>query len=231
MFTPTIIKILKYLRDSKERRTVEELAIIIDESPDYVTKALEKMIAVDLVAQEEGAYLYNDTYQNNHFTERLMKLNEIVSRKPSKELLIRGVICQCPSQYLFHLPILVEILEKEGIDAQELDQFLKQEIANNYLKMIRVAFLRNEVSVVPTCMPPSYFHYLSQLGIIDNDKYNNLKRNHSACEFQEEDYLIAQYPLQLVNQAKDYLERERIELISSLRRMGLVEWSWPKWGK
>src|SRR4030042_1524155 len=126
MFTPTIIKMLKYFRDTNAKKTKEDLAVIIGESPEYVNKALEKVIALNGVVSEEGAYYYNTTTPNNKLAERLIELYEIASRKLAKELLIRGLMCQIPYQHMFHLPTLIEILKKEGIEGQELDQFLKQ---------------------------------------------------------------------------------------------------------
>lgn len=228
MFTPIFIRILKCLRDAKSGKTGEELAVIIKASPEDVSKALEKLIAVDLVAQEEGAYLYNDTQKNNETLERLTKLHETVKEKPDKELLIRGVICLLPSRYLLHLPTLIEIFEQEGINEPELTRFLEQEIASSYLKRITVVYLREKTPFVPACMPPDYFDYLKNRGIIDQDKQKFPAGNDNAGEYEEEDYLITQYPLELVNPAKEYLERERMELKNHLRRNGLFEWNQQK---
>jgi hypothetical protein len=213
MFTPTIIKVLKYLRDTKAKKTKEEIAVIIGESPEYVNKALEKLIAVNVVVPEEGAYYYNSTTPNNELAERLMELYEITSRKPAKELLIRGLMCQIPYQHLFHLPTLIELLEKEEIEEQELDQFLEQEIANGYLEMTRVIFHRYKV--IPICMFPDYSSYPYYYP----DGYRS---QDSRCEFKEENYLIVQYPPELANPAKEYIERERTELVNNLRRKGVV---------
>ena len=216
MFTPTIIKILKYLKDTKAKKTKEELSIIIGESPDYVNKALEKLIAVNIVVTKKNEYWYNTTPSSNKLAERLIELYGIAFRGPPKELLIRGLICQIPYQHMLHLPVLMEILEKEGIEKQELDQFLNQEIDNGYLERTSVIFYRYKF--VPACMSPDYnpnpYYY--------TDRYRSHKQKDSNCELKEEDYLIVQYPPELSNPAKEYMEKERAELIDNLRRSGVV---------
>ena len=229
MFMPTIAKVLRYLKDTRAKKTQKELAIIIDEPEESVNKALERLIAIDVIAQEAGDYFYVPTPESDEFSTRLMEIYDKVSQKPAKELLMRGLICQIPSQYLFHIPTLLEILEREGFDKQELDQFLEQESANGYLKRIRVVYVGLESSIIPICIPPFYFHYLSQLGIIDDQKYSSLRREYKEHESREEDYLIAQYPPELANPAKEYIERERRELKDNLHRRDLVSWGGGLW--
>ena len=229
MFTPAVVKVIKYLKDTGAKKNQEELANIIDEPPEYVNKALERLIAIDVVTQEEGGYLYHATPGSDRFSAQMVEVYEKVSRKPAQEMLIRGLICQIPSRYLFHIHTLLEILEKEGFDKEELDQFLEQEIANGYLKRIRVVYIGKGLSIIPIYIPPYYFYRLRHLEIIDHKKYHSLKQEYSEYEFQEEDYLIAQYPPELANPAREYIERERGELRDSLRRRGLVSWEGGLW--
>lgn len=229
MFVPTIVKVLNYLKGVKAKKTKEELFISIDEPQEYVNKALEKLIAIDIVAQEGCDYSYNDNPFSGEFCDRLAELYESLSRKPDKELLIRGLICQIPSQYLFHLPTLVQMLQKEGIDEQELHQFLEQEITNGYLKRIKAHYIDMEPHVTPICIPPFYLHYLNHLGIIDHDMYSSSKHDYRADKLEEEDYLIAQYPPELANSAKNYIEEERKELKDNLRSREMVSWGGGLW--
>jgi hypothetical protein len=56
------------------------------------------------------------------------------------------------------------------------------------------------------------------LGIIESEKYKRVKRVYKGYELHEEDYLIAQYPPEVANPAKEYLESERKEMRDSLER-------------
>jgi hypothetical protein len=229
MFTPAVVKVIKYLKDTGAKKTQEELATIIDEPLEYVNKALGKLIAINVVTQEEEGYLYHATPDSNQFAAQLMEVYEKVNRKPAKEMLIRGLICQIPPQYLFHIHTLLEILQQEGVEREEFDQFLVQETAKGYLKRIRVVYIGKEPSIVPIYIPPYYFYRLHHLGIIDHQKYASLKQESKDDEFQEEDYLIARYPPELANPAREYIERERGELRDNLRKRGLVSWGGGLW--
>jgi hypothetical protein len=50
MFTPTIVKAIRYLRESGARKNKQDLAAIIEEREEYINKALEKLVAADLVS-------------------------------------------------------------------------------------------------------------------------------------------------------------------------------------
>jgi len=229
MFTPAIVKLVNYLKDTGAKKTQEELATIIDEPLEYVNKALGRLTAIDVVTHEEGGYLYHATPDSDQFSAQLVEVYEKVNRKPAKEMLIRGLICQIPSQYLFHIHTLLEILQQEGVEREEFDQFLEQEIDKGYLKRIRVVYIGKRISIIPIYIPPYYFYRLHHLGIIDHQEYDSLKQGDRDYEFQEEDYLIAQYPPELANPAREYIGRERGELRDNLRRRGLVSWGGGLW--
>jgi len=229
MFTPTIVKLVRYLKDTGAKKTQGELATIIDEPLEYVNKALGRLIAIDVVAQEEEGYLYHATPDSDQFSARLVEIYEKVNRKPAKEMLIRGMICQIPPQYLFHIHTLLEILQREGVEREEFDRFLEQEIAQGYLKRIRVVYIGKELSIIPIYIPPYYFYRLHHLGIIDHQKYASFKQGYKDDKFQEEDYLIARYPPELANTAREYIERERGELRDNLRKRGSVSWGGGLW--
>ncbi len=229
MFTPTIIKVLKYLKDTGAKKTKEELATIIEEELEYVNKALERLVTINVVTQKEEGFLYHTTPYSDEFSARLLEVYETVSRKPAKELIMRGLICQIPSQYLLHIHTLLEILGQEGVDKQELEQFLEQEMANGYLRRIKVIYIGIEPSTIPICIPPYYYYHLRHLGIIDHEKYKSIKQEYQGYELHEEDYLIAQYPPEVANPAKEYIERERKEMRDSLRRKGWLSWGGELW--
>lgn len=225
MFTPTIIKIISHLRYSKEKISINEIIAIIQENPDHVNIALEKLLAMGLVVREGDTYVYNCTGQNNEITDRLLKLYHVVSQGTSKEFLIRGVLCQVPAQYFLHLPPLQEIFTGEGIDTKELDKFLQQEMTSNFLEIKKIVYVKKKIPFIRMCMPPYYYNYLVEKGVIRDEKDQSYQANGIGDEFQEEDYLVTQYPQQMEAAARKYLEMERKELADYLRRRGLAEWS------
>ena len=177
-----------------------------------------------MVMKEGGLYLYKATPYSEEFSARLAEVYETVSRKPAKELFVRGLICHIPSQYLFHVDTLLEMLEQEGFDREELRQFLQQEHERGYLKIIKLTYIGVEPHAIPVCIPPFYFYYLRHLGLVDHGGYKRLLRGYKDYEFNEQDYLVAQYPPELADPAREYIERARKEMKDSLRRKGLQAW-------
>lgn len=225
MFTPIIIEIISHLRYSKEKISINEIIAIMQDNPDHVNTALEKLLAMGLVIREGDTYFYNRTDRNNELTGRMLRIYEAVNQGSSKESLIRGVLCQVPSLYLLHLPPLKEIFKGEGIDTQELDDFLQQEKAGNYLEIKKIVYIKKKIPFIRMCMPPYYFDYLINKGIICDEKDQSNIADGSGFELQEEDYLITRYPQQMEAAAREHLGKERQELVDYLRRRGLAKWS------
>jgi hypothetical protein len=229
MFTPAIIKILKYLKENRLRRTKEELALVTEEAPEYINQALAALDTAGLVKLEGDFYTYQAIPANEELFNQLLEVYQLVSQKPAQQLLIRGLICQIPSQYLFHAATLLGIFEEEGIELEELQQFLASEIEEGYLKKARIIYIGLDPSFIPICIPPYYLHYLYHLGFVDQDSYFEIRQKYPKSQFHEEDYFIAQYPAELATPAKEYLERERGDLKEMLRHKALSSWREGWW--
>ena len=222
MFTPVLAKVLRYLRENPVKETKEHLYSIIGEERWYVNRALEKLVAIKVVAEEDGFYWYLSTPHSEDFFAKMMEICDRVSKGPPKELLIRGLICQIPAHFLFHAGTLLQILENEGLDREELREFLEREMRDGYLRRIRIASIG-----VPFFMPlyfPAY--YVSQLGMYECQGYQTLGEDGKGAEVCGEDYLLGQYPADLAEPAREYIETEKRELREKLRKE--VFSTWPR---
>jgi len=224
MLTPVIVKIISHIRYSRQKISKDEIVAIMEDNPDHVNTALEKLLEMNLVIREGDTYLYNCTDRNNELTDRMLKLYQVVSQEPFREYLVRGVLCQVPSQYILHLPSLKEIFKGEGIDDQELDNFLQQEMYSNYLDFRKILYVKKKIPFIRMCMPPSYYNYLIEKGVICAKKGKSFTIDGSEVELQEEDYIVTRYPRQIEDTAREYLAKERQELVDYLRRKGMAEW-------
>lgn len=224
MFTPVIVKIISHIRNSSQKISTDEIVAIMEDNPGHVNTALEKLLELNLVIREGDTYVYNCTDRNDELTDRILKLYQVLSQGPSNESLIRGVLCQVPSQYILHLPPLKEIFKGEGIDDQELGEFLQQEMHSNYLEFKKIVYVKKKIPFISMCMPPYYYNYLTEKGVICNKKDENFMADSSEVELQEEDYIVTRYPRQIEDAAREYLAKERQELVDYLRRRGLAEW-------
>ena len=224
MFTPTIAKIITYLRDTKIPKTNVELASIIDEEQQYVNKALERLMATDIIIKNRSLYYYNETPKSEEFATRLEEIYAAVDKKPDKDLLIRGLISRIPLQYMFHYNTLLDTLEREGFEREESRKFLENEIKKSYLKLVKLVYIGIEPETVPICIPPSHFYYLRHLGIIDRDGYKRRLKEYKDFEFHEQDYLLVEYPPEISGPAKEYVEKEMCDKKDVLRQIGMQTW-------
>jgi hypothetical protein len=216
-----MVKALKYLKESRARKQKEEIASIINEKQEYVNKALEKLVAIGVVREAEGFYSYVFTPHSDKFYHNLMEVYTRVNKKPSIELMVRGLFCEIPHHYLIHANTVLEILEGQGLDRKELNHFLEQEIENGYLRRIRVICLGMRPFSIPVYVPS---YYLSHLRILGWEHYEGPRQNYQDSEFYEEDYLLARYPPELAAPARQYIETERRELKEKLRERGMAAW-------
>jgi hypothetical protein len=94
---------------------------------------------------------------------------------------------------------LLKILEEDGFDKRELNEFIEQEIRNGYLRRLRIAYIGIRLYLFPRYIPSYWFH---QLKILDQDENEALKQKCRDLELHEENYLLAQYSPELANPAK-----------------------------
>lgn len=221
MFTPSMVKIVRYLRENQVCKTREEIASIIQEKPEYVNAALDRLIALTVLFQNQGGYTYNTSPHSEQFCNSIMEIYRKVNRRPARELLVRGLICQIPSHYLIHAHTLIELLQGQGFEKKELQEFLEQEIENGYLRRIRVICLGIRPFSIPVYVPS---YYLSHLRILGWEEYSSLHHDQKVTEFFEEDYLIGYYPPELSQPAREYIEKEGQELKAKLRERGMAPW-------
>lgn len=229
---PTIVKILGYLRDSKTARDYPDIISNVGEGQEYLDKALEKLVSGGIIANEGGSYHYEATPRTEEFCQKMFALYEKVIKKPHLELLIRGLLCQFPSRYLVHLSTLHKVLEREGISKEQINAFLQQEIGAGHVKKIKLIYVGKASLPFPLYIPSYYFSYLRNIASIEYEKVEEYCQS-SGLLFHEEDYLLGDYPSELANPAREYLQREKQQMLDALKEQALGQWislrlSW--WG-
>lgn len=205
---PTVVKVLKCLRDGKGGKTEEEISDSIKEGEYYVSEALERLVKEDIIAREGKLYHYNATPRAEDFSGKMFKLYEKVIQKLHKEWLVRGLLSSTPSHYPLRESTLVEVLEREGFDTEETSTFLAQEIEQGYIEKSKIVFMGTK----PSAIPP--FRFCSRVRFTTLDEYEELKEEgkNSGLAIYEEDYLKGNYPPEVANPALEYLKRRRKEM-------------------
>lgn len=221
--TPTLLKVLEYLRESKKPHTREDITRVIRKSQIQVTKALDKLCQKGMISSREQCYVYEDTPKAENFLKKMKAVYCQVANQPRLELVVRGLLSQLPLGYLLRLENVLELLGKENISREEAKIFLAKETEAGYLRQVKVIY----TGVTPT-IPPLYIpsYYISQLRDVNSSEYDKVKRQcHSRGEaFHEEDYLMGKYPPELAEPAREGFEKEKKEVVELLKEQALSQW-------
>lgn len=220
MTTPTIIKILTHFRVAPGKVSSAQLAAIISEEYGHVNRVLDKLVSLTVIVEDDGLYHHPDTPTNREFFAKLVEVYDAVDRKRGNEVLARGLMCEIPSRYLFHLNTFLEMMEEEGISRQDSQELLQRDIELGYLRRVRIARLGIRPHPLPKYIPSYWF---SHLRMFKWDEYLDFRQDSDSSAIQEGDYLTRQYPPELVRMVQERLGRRREEIREKLHRKGLLD--------
>lgn len=220
---PTLVRILKYLRDEATPHTYEDIISESLASQGDAGRALKKLVESGVVQVEGGLYRYIPTPKAEELCQKLFMLYEQVLRQPRLELLLRGILSQSASRYFFRKANLMEMLEREGFSSQEVEKLIEDEIEKGYLRQLKLVFVTKFRILPPVYVP---LGYISHFGPIPSRKYEALREYSQirGLNFLEEEYLQANYPPELAEQGQKYLESEAGEILERLREEAFRQW-------
>lgn len=217
MFEPTLGKILDYFMAHPQGATHSELTNLPGVYPEYVQPALDKMLQGDVLYLEAEVYKPKEGFTEFASVFHLVCLR--VNQTEERQLLVRGLLVGASKQgYLIRMESLVRVFDEESFDHQETLDFLTEEMETGYLSKIKVCF-RSEgpVFTPPPFLPLSYIYY-STHGYLDDYEIIKERWRQRGLFVKEDDYLMADYPPELVAPAKQYLDEKKTYLRDRLRR-------------
>ncbi|RLC72711.1 MAG: hypothetical protein DRI26_02375 [Chloroflexi bacterium] len=220
---PTLVRILKYLRDEATPHTYEDIISETLASQGNAEKALAKLVESGVVQAEGGLYRYIPTSKAEEFCQKLFALYEQVLQRPRLELLLRGILSQSAPRYFFRKATLMEMLEREGFSSQEVAQKIEEEIEMGYISQLKLVFVTKFPFSPPVYVP---LGYISHFGPVPSREYEALREYSQirGLNFLEEEYLQADYPLELAELGQEYLENEAGEILERLREEAFRQW-------
>ena len=204
-----LLKCLKLLRNADRSLTESEIAIRVEDELFYVARALEKLGETRLVAKSGDYYSYRRTIENEEFSKRMLAVYEKIGRKCVVESLVIGLLSAAVrDKHLLKENTLLRVMGEEGFGVDEICGFVQQKVDEGHVRRLRVA-LRKEKDEFFPAPPVIPWHYTSRLIRMKGDEYEKVKRRWGEEGFfvQEEDYLIADFPLEIAGPAAEYLYR------------------------
>lgn len=212
---PTIVQILRHLRRDGEAHTYEDIINETSRSQENVKRALAKLVESKIIKSEESFYRYIPTPEAEEFCQKLFDLYEKAAQKPRMELIVRGILSSS-ARHLFKLSKLLEVLEKEGFSSEDVSQLLEEDINKGCLRRLKLIFVTRFPFSPPIYMPSGHVLHFRE---VHPQEYKNLKeysQSKGLC-FIEEEYLQPNYPPELAEQGRRYLEKQARQILESLR--------------
>ncbi|MDP2932359.1 MAG: hypothetical protein Q8O05_07690 [Chloroflexota bacterium] len=224
MLEPVLLKSLRILRESGGPLTSREVTEKARETPDYVEKALAKLAERDILTRTGRHYRYNNTPANEKFFERISSVYDKVTGRPERDLAVVGLLAMATQRkYLLRLTTLLEIMSEGGFNAREVELFVDGEVSGGRVGRFRIVLgtRRKILFATPPVLP---FHYIAHFPPIDPAEYDRMKKDWIDSGFfvTEEDYLMANYPDEIVNPARECLNREMSHIRDRLKERALA---------
>ncbi len=220
---PTLVRILKYLRDEATPHTYEDIISETLSSQGNAEKALKKLVESGVVQVKGELYRYLPTPRSEEFCQKIFALYEQVLQRPRLELLLRGILSQSAPRYFFRKATLVEMLRMQGFSPEEIGQKIAEEIERGYVWSVKLVFVTKLPLSPPVYVP---LGYISHFGPVPSREYESLREYSQirGLNFLEEDYLGADYPPELAEPGRKYLENEAGEILERLREEAFHQW-------
>ena len=222
MFTPTLVKVLRFFEERPVGGSREEITITTQAEPRWVERALDHLSHRCLVTQEGVTYRPEPSLLV--FATQMFRLYDKINRRNQRELLVRGLLSAVRERgYLMNLESLLKLLEEQGFEREETLAFVQEEVSRGHVSKIWVSVGSRRVGILPPlpCLP------LSDLRPTDMGQYDGVKGDWRERGFTvwEGDYLIANYPVELAAPAMLFLDAEGADTKMRLREETLHAWS------
>ncbi len=247
MDTPSIVKVLRYLRSAGVPVGLNDIIMATGGSQTPVRKALETLAADGIVAGENNAFRYVPGSKADDLTEKLFQLYPDAEKRAETELTLRGVICHLgtPRAYL-RVGRLVEIMAKDGHAENDVRDLLKKEKDAGFTESLWINFKTREpgtavglaygreangkiratsLSAVP-CPPPLAIpgYFFTYSFDVSPENLKSLKDAVTGQESDPEEYVSGNYPAEIAAAAVKRFLGKRPAMAGAIKDEADREW-------
>lgn len=225
MMETALLRSLRLLRDSSEPLAEGEIAERIKEHHVYVGRALERLVHSKVVEKDGESYRYLRTPVNERLAERMFAVYDRIGRRSEGQLVTVGLLAAATQyRYLLRRNALLEVMEAEGFDPVQVNDFLERQVRAGRIGGIRVVLMNRTEARFPA--PPAVsLHHVCHLRVEVNEYEEVKQRWHDEGFFiQEEDYLVAGFPPNVADSARQYLQKERAQIAQKIREKAFEWW-------
>lgn len=247
MDTPSIAKVLRYLKGVKAPVSLNDIIMATEGSQTLVLRALDTLAMDGIITSENNTFSYVSSPKADDLSEKLFQLYPTLAKKPEKELTLRGVICYLgnPGAYL-RVGRIMEIMARDGHRENDTYQLLMKEKNAGYVESLWINFktgepgtavglafgeeVRGEIrattlSIVP-CPPPLTIpiDYLTHFFEVSPEKLKNIRDALIGREGNPEEYITGNYPAELTDAAMKHFLGRKTAMAKALKDEATREW-------
>lgn len=250
MDTPSIIKVLRYLKGVKNPVSLHDVIIATGGSQTLVLRALDTLAMDGIITSEDNTFSYVSSPKADDLSEKLFQLYPTLTKEPEMELALRGVICHLgsPRAYL-RVSGIVEIMAKDGHCKNDIYHLLRKEKDAGYIESLWINFKPREPGTAvalaygedvlgkirtvtlprvpcppPLTIPIYYIYYLTFFFEVSAEELNNIKAAVIGGEGNPEEYITGNYPPEVTNAAIKHFLGKKAVMAKALKDEARREW-------
>jgi hypothetical protein len=245
METPSIVKVLRYLKRVQAPAGLKDIIMATEGSQTLVVRALEALVRDGVVLNENDSFAYLASSRADDMSEKLFSLYP--AREPETGLTLRGVICHLgnPRAYL-RVGRIVELMARDGHPEKETRALLTKEKNAGFIESLFIDFKIREpgsaiglahgeeaqgkiraVSLSPVPCPPPLtipIHYFFYSFEVSPERLKNLRDALIGQTGNAEEYVTASYPPEVTDAALKHLLRTRTAMAKALKDEATKDW-------
>ena len=248
MNTPSIVKVLRYLKDVKTPVSPDDVITATGESQTLVLTALDKLTSEGIIDNKNNTFRYVSSIRADDLSEKLFQLYCAVTKEPEMELTLRGIICHLGSLRAYlRLKRIIEIMEKDGHSGNDVSYFLKKEENAGHIEKLWITFVPKETgtavafaygeetggkirtTTIPKAPCPSPLtipiYYMTWFFEVSAEELRRLKLTVlGESSDNPEEYITGNYPGDLAEVALKYLTTKKKAMAETLKEEARKEW-------
>jgi hypothetical protein len=247
METPSIVKVLKYLKGVKTPVSLNDIIMATESSQTPVLRALDALARDGIINSENNTFSYISSPKADDLSEKLFQLYPNLTKDPETELTLRGVICHLgnPRAYL-KVGRIMEIMARDGHRENDTYHFLKKGKDAGYVESLWINFKTGEPGTtvglaygeefggkiranylwkVPYPPPLTIpFYYLTYFFEVSPDGLKSIKAAVVGQEGNSEEYITGNYPGELTGAAMKHFLGKKTAMAKALTDEAAREW-------
>jgi hypothetical protein len=172
--------------------------------------ALARLVEHKLVSRREGIIELSRTDSSLDRANKIIEFYRGLQRVNRRHLLFRGILNTTQYKCLIHRGTFFQIMDDEGFAHEEVEELMTTDGELGYIEHLKIVY-RAKDGVTHKFFSFIPLYYYPHFIVMNNENVGPLRARLQATGVQliEEDYLLGHYPIEIVNQSREYIRAEK----------------------